>query len=214
LPFVSLILFLSGCSALSFSDSLASADRISFWEFDLVRRFDSVELYAGLSLGSAIAARLDSPAEVRTASPLRRIGIDRPVLAAPWYLDFPCSTWLRPIFQAFWHHQELLNILPLSQFRFWFWLFSDPAMGLTLPVLLEDPLLYRRQFGRVIGAFYGLTRWEPSPRPLGRRLPDPKIGTSRHGNYGRLFGLAAAGIAWFSPGTVPPAPKATGSSSR
>ena len=109
---------------------------------------------AGLALGSAIAARLT----LRQVRPLRLYaGLESIVAVFGCTLLFGLpllGQWLRPIFQAFWHHQDLLNILRFS-ISFLVLLLPTTAMGLTLPVLLEDPLLYRRQFGRIIAAFYG-----------------------------------------------------------
>ena len=62
--------------------------------------------------------------------------------------------WLRPIFQALWTHQPLLNALRFS-ISFLILLVPTTAMGLTLPVLLEDPLLKRYEFGRTVGLLYG-----------------------------------------------------------
>ena len=109
---------------------------------------------AGLALGSAIAARLT----LRRVRPLRLYaGLESIVAVFGCTLVFGLpllGQWLRPIFQAFWHHQELLKILRFS-ISLLVLLLPTTAMGLTLPVLLEESLLYRRQFGRVIAAFYG-----------------------------------------------------------
>ena len=62
--------------------------------------------------------------------------------------------WLQPIFQALWTLQPLLNALRFSV-SFLILLVPTTAMGLTLPVLLEDPLLKRYEFGRTVGLLYG-----------------------------------------------------------
>src|SRR5206468_3067947 len=62
--------------------------------------------------------------------------------------------WMRPVFQAFWSHQQFLNVLRVAV-SFLILLIPTTAMGLTLPILLEDPLLKRQEFGRGIGILYG-----------------------------------------------------------
>jgi len=151
---VSLILFLSGCSALLFQTLWLRLSGLAFgnsvWSAALILS----SFMAGLALGSAIAARLS----LRRVRPLRvYAGLESIVAVFGCTLVFGLpllGEWLRPIFQALWHHQELLNILRFST-SFLVLLFPTTAMGLTLPVLLEDPFLHRRQFGCVIAAFYG-----------------------------------------------------------
>src|SRR5207244_1636584 len=151
---VSLILFLSGCSALLFQTLWLRLSGLAFgnsiWSAALILS----SFMTGLALGSAIAARL----VLRRVRPLRVYAALESIVAV-----FGCTLvfglpllgqWLRPIFQAFWHHRELLNVLRFS-ISFVLLLLPTTAMGLTLPVLLEDPLLYRGQFARVITAFYG-----------------------------------------------------------
>ena len=142
---------------------------------------------AGLALGSAIAARLS----LRRVRPLRvYAGLESIVAVFGCTLAFGLpllGQWLRPVFQAFWHHQELLNILRFS-ISFLVLLLPTTAMGLTLPVLLEDPLLYRRQFGRVIAVFYGFnTLGAVAGALVGEGYLMPKIWTSWNGVNRRLF---------------------------
>lgn len=61
---------------------------------------------------------------------------------------------MRPVFQALWEHQVALNVIRFS-LSFLILLLPTTAMGLTLPILLEDPILRRDDFGRVIGLLYG-----------------------------------------------------------
>ena len=62
--------------------------------------------------------------------------------------------WMRPVFQEFWSHQQFLNVLRVAV-SFLILLIPTTAMGLTLPILLEDPLLKDQEFGRGIGLLYG-----------------------------------------------------------
>src|SRR4029077_15218499 len=62
--------------------------------------------------------------------------------------------WMRPVWQALWsHHSVLLGL----RFVLSFLIVSVPttAMGLTLPVLMEDPVLRQTNFGRAFGLLYG-----------------------------------------------------------
>jgi len=163
----------------------------------------------GLALGSAIAARL----VLRRVRPLRVYAALESIVAV-----FGCTLvfglpllgqWLRPIFQAFWHHQELLNILRFS-ISFLVLLLPTTAMGLTLPALLEDPLLYRRQFGRIIAAFYGFnTLGAVAGALLGEGYLVRRFGLPGTGLTAACLGLAAAGIAWLCAGIVPAGTQAT-----
>ena len=62
--------------------------------------------------------------------------------------------WMRPVFQALWNHQQLLNVLRFA-LSFLILLIPTTAMGLTLPVVMEDPLLRNQEFGRGLGFLYG-----------------------------------------------------------
>src|SRR5207247_5568045 len=62
--------------------------------------------------------------------------------------------WLRPIWQTLWNHQPALISLRFV-LSFLILLVPTTAMGLTLPVLMEDPILRRANFGRAIGFLYG-----------------------------------------------------------
>ena len=61
---------------------------------------------------------------------------------------------LRPLFQTLWTHQTILLALRVL-FSFVLLLIPTTAMGLTLPVVLEDRVLARADFGRALGLLYG-----------------------------------------------------------
>ena len=109
---------------------------------------------AGLALGSAIAASTTLP----RLRPLRLYaGLELIVAIFGCTLVFALpllGEWMRPVFQAFWNHQQLLNVLRFAV-SFVILLIPTTAMGLTLPILLEDPLLKRQEFARSIGLLYG-----------------------------------------------------------
>jgi len=206
---VSLILFLSGCSALLFQTLWLRLSGLAFgnsvWSAALILS----SFMAGLALGSAIAARLS----LRRVRPLRvYAGLESIVAVFGCTLVFGLpllGEWLRPIFQALWHHQELLNILRFST-SFLVLLFPTTAMGLTLPVLLEDPFLHRRQFGCVIAAFYGFnTLGGVAGALVGEGYLMGRFGLPGTGLTAAFLSLAAAGIAWLFAGTEPAGTQAT-----
>src|SRR5262249_34245220 len=61
---------------------------------------------------------------------------------------------LRPLFQALWSHQPILLALRVL-ISFVILLIPTTAMGLTLPVILDDRQLANADFGRAIGLLYG-----------------------------------------------------------
>src|SRR5205823_12072942 len=61
---------------------------------------------------------------------------------------------MRPVWQTLWNYQPTLLGLRLIV-SFLILLVPTTAMGLTLPVLIEDPVLRRTNFGRAIGLLYG-----------------------------------------------------------
>jgi predicted membrane-bound spermidine synthase len=151
---VSGILFLSGWSALLFQTLWLRLSGLAFgnsvWSAALILS----SFMAGLALGSAIAASTT----LRRLRPLRvYAGLETIVAIFGCTLVFGLpllGEWMRPVFQAFWNHQQLLNVLRFTV-SFLILLVPTTAMGLTLPVLLEDPLLKRQEFTRSIGLLYG-----------------------------------------------------------
>lgn len=151
---ISLILFLSGCSALLFETLWLRLSGLAFgnsvWSAALILS----SFMAGLAVGSTIAARWKK----RIARPLcLYAGLEFVVATFGCTLVFAIPVigiWLRPLFQALWNHQELLNVIRFS-LSFLIFLVPTTAMGLTLPVLVEDPDLHQFEFSRTIGIFYG-----------------------------------------------------------
>ena len=151
---VSAILFLSGCSALLFQTLWLRLSGLAFgnsvWSAALILS----SFMAGLALGSAFAAST-------TLSRLRPLavyaGLEMIVAI------FGCSVvfglpllggWMRPVFQALWNHQQFLNVVRFA-ISFLILLAPSTAMGLSFPVLLEDPLLKPREFSSAVGFLYG-----------------------------------------------------------
>jgi spermidine synthase len=109
---------------------------------------------AGLALGNGIAAR--SRRELR--SPLRiYAALEMTIGLFGFAIIFALPQlghWLRPLFQLLWGHDAALNSLRLA-LSFLILLVPTTAMGLTLPIALEDPGLRAQDFGRAIGFLYG-----------------------------------------------------------
>ena len=152
---VSGILFLSGVSALLFQTLWLRLSGLAFgnsvWSAALILS----SFMAGLGLGSAIAA---SGALSRYRRLRLYAGLELVVGLFGCTLVFAIpmlGEWMRPVFQALWTHRLLLNVLRVV-ISFAILLIPTTAMGLTLPVLLDDPLLRDRDFGRSVGLLYGI----------------------------------------------------------
>ena len=173
----------------SFSNSLAPTQRVSFWQFGLVRRFDSVELY-GRPCSRKCDRRAVKPPAGSTAAGLRGIGINRRRfrLHAGIWTSTP-RTMAAPHFSGpLASPGVLLNILRFST-SFLVLLFPTTAMGFDPACAVGGSTsLYRRQFARVIAAFYGFnTLGGVAGALLGEGYLMRKIWTSWHGINRRLF---------------------------
>ncbi len=152
---LSLVLFLSGISALIFETLWLRLSGLAFgnsvWSAALILS----SFMAGLALGSIIAASRNRP---RALSGLRAYALLELIigfLGCTIVFGIPVlGDWMHPIFQALWNHDGILNALRLLM-SFLVLLVPTTAMGLTLPVLLNDPGLRSCHFGRAIGLLYG-----------------------------------------------------------
>src|SRR5213078_3904491 len=116
--------------------------------------------------------------------------------------------WMRPVFQALWNHQQLLNVLRFA-ISFLILLLPTTAMGLTLPVLLEDPVLKRQEFGRGIGFLYGANALGAMAGALvGEIYLVQRLGLLGTAWTAAGVGCAAAALAWmFARADLVPARK-------
>ncbi len=154
LSILSLILFLSGASALLFQTLWLRLSGLAFgnsiWSAALILS----SFMAGLALGSAIAASIS----LQGWRPLRLYAaLELTVALFGCTLVFALphvGEGLRSIFQALWNYQAALNVLRFG-ISFLILLVPTTAMGLSLPVLLEDPLLIKGEFRRSVGLLYG-----------------------------------------------------------
>src|SRR5438309_918042 len=109
---------------------------------------------AGLALGNSLAAS----SKIRRWRPLQLYSVLEILVAF-----FGCSVvfvlpmlgdLLRPVWQTLWNYQPTLLGLRFVV-SFVILLVRTTAIGLTLPVMIEDPALRQTNFGRAIGFFYG-----------------------------------------------------------
>jgi spermidine synthase len=154
LAILSVVLFLSGISALIFETLWLRLSGLAFGNSIWAAALILSSFMAGLALGTAMAAS----AKFR-ARPLKlyaALEIAVAVFGCTIVFALPVlGELLRPVFQALWNHQSIL-----LEFRvlisFVILLIPTTAMGITLPVVLEDRQLVTTDFGKAIGLLYGL----------------------------------------------------------
>src|SRR6266496_401678 len=148
------ILFLSGIGALIFETLWLRLSGLAFGNSVWAAALILSSFMAGLALGNAIAAS----SKVRRWRPLHLYVVLELAVAL-----FGCTIvfglpllggWMRPVFQTLWDHHAALIGLRLF-LSFLILVVPTTAMGLTLPVLMEDPILRPANFGRAIGFLYG-----------------------------------------------------------
>src|SRR5213594_3877424 len=148
------ILFLSGIGSLIFETLWLRLSGLSFGNSVWAAALILSSFMAGLALGNAIAAS----SKVRRWRPLHLYAVLELAVAV-----FGCTIvfglpllggLMRPVWQMLWNYQPTL-IGSRFILSFLILLVPTTAMGLTLPVLIEDPVLRRTHFGRAIGLLYG-----------------------------------------------------------
>src|SRR3954470_24723924 len=154
LAIVAVILFLSGTSALLFQTLWLRLSGLAFgnsvWSAALILS----SFMAGLALGSTIAAS-STLGRLRPLRVYAGLEIIVALFGCTLVFSIPLlGEWMSPLFQALWNHQQFLNVLRFA-ISFLILLIPTTAMGLTLPVLLEDPLFNRQEFGRAMALLYG-----------------------------------------------------------
>src|SRR6266404_2940101 len=197
------MLFLSGGSALLFQTLWLRLSGLVFGNSIWAAALILSSFMAGLALGSAIAAST----ALHQLRPLRvYAGLEVAVALLGCSLVFGLpllGDWMRPVFQALWNHQELLNVLRFSM-SFLILLIPTTAMGLTLPVLVEDPLLQHQEFGRTIGTLYGFNTLGAVAGALaGETYLIRTCGLLGTGLTAGCVSCAAAAIAWLFSGAKP-----------
>ena len=153
LAILSVVLFLSGISALIFETLWLRLSGLAFGNSIWAAALILSSFMAGLALGTAIAAS----AKFRTRPLKLYAGLEIAVAVFGCTIVFALpiiGELLRPLFQALWNHQSVLLALRIL-ISFVILLIPTTAMGLTLPVVLEDRHLASAHFGRAIGVLYG-----------------------------------------------------------
>jgi spermidine synthase len=148
------VLFLSGTGALIFETLWLRLSGLAFGNSIWAAALILSSFMAGLALGNALAAS----SRIRQWRPLHFYSVLEVLVAI-----FGCTIvfalpvlgeLLRPIWQTLWNYQPALLGLRFVV-SFLILLVPTTAMGLTLPVIIEDPLLRQTDFGRAIGFLYG-----------------------------------------------------------
>jgi spermidine synthase len=150
----SAILFLSGIGALLFETLWLRLSGLAFGNSVWAAALILSSFMGGLALGNAIAAS----SRIRRWRPLRLYAVLEVLVAllgCTIVFGLPVlGELLRPVWQIFWNYQPALLGLRFVV-SFLILLIPTTAMGLTLPVLMEDPMLRQTHFGRAIGFLYG-----------------------------------------------------------
>src|SRR5205809_5631102 len=103
--------------------------------------------------------------------------------------------WMRPVWQTLWNYQPTLLGLRFIV-SFLVLLVPTTAMGLTLPVIVQDPALRQANFGRLIGFLYGSnTLGAVAGALLGEAYLIGAFGLRGTGLAAGLAGCLAGGIA-------------------
>jgi len=150
----SAILFLSGIGALIFETLWLRLSGLAFGNSVWAAALILSSFMAGLALGNAIAAS----SRIRRWRPLHLyvlLEVLVALLGCTIVFGLPVlGELMRPMWQTLWNYQPTLLGLRFIV-SFLILLVPTTAMGLTLPVLIEDPMLQQASFGRAIGFLYG-----------------------------------------------------------
>jgi spermidine synthase len=151
---LSAIFFLSGIGALIFETLWLRLSGLAFGNSIWAAALILSSFMAGLALGNAIAAS----SRIRRWRPLHLYALLEVLVAllgCTIVFGLPVlGESLRPVWQILWNDQPVLLGLRFVV-SFLILLMPTTAMGLTLPVLIEDPMLRQTDFGRAIGFLYG-----------------------------------------------------------
>src|SRR5438128_8402220 len=148
------ILFLSGIGALIFETLWLRLSGLAFGNSVWAAALILSSFMAGLALGNALAAS----SKIRRWRPLHFYAVLEVLVAfsgCTIVFGLPVlGELMRLVWQTLWHYQPTLLGLRFVV-SFLILLVPTTAMGLTLPVIIEDRLLRETEFGRAIGFLYG-----------------------------------------------------------
>ena len=181
--------FLSGTGALIFETLWLRLSGLAFGNSIWAAALILSSFMAGLALGNALAAS----SRIRRWRPLHFY-----VVLELFVAFFGCTIvfglpvvgdLMRPVWQMLWNYQPTLLGLRFVV-SFLILLVPTTAMGLTLPVIIEDPLLRETEFGRTIGFSLWVKHTRGDAwRHSRRSLFDRRIWTLRH-----KFGSCRSGL--------------------
>ena len=148
------VLFLSGTGALIFETLWLRLSGLAFGNSVWAAALILSSFMAGLALGNALAAS----SRIRRWRPLHLYAVLELLVAflgCTIIFSLPVvGELMRPMWQLLWNYQPtLLGLRFLVSFLIL--LLPTTAMGLTLPVIIQDPELRETDFGRAIGFLYG-----------------------------------------------------------
>jgi spermidine synthase len=191
------ILFLSGTGALIFETLWLRLSGLAFGNSVWAAALILSSFMAGLALGNAIAAS----SRIRRWRPLHLYALLEVLvglLGCTIVFGLPVlGHLLRPVWQMLWNYQPALLGLRFIV-SFLILLAPTTAMGLTLPVLIEDPILRQTDFGRAIGFLYGAnTLGAVAGAVLGEGYLIAAFGLRGTSLAAALASCVAAAIAWF-----------------
>src|SRR5205814_1074116 len=148
------VVFFSGTGALVFETLWLRLSGLAFGNSVWAAALILSSFMAGLALGKALAAS----SRIRRWRPLHFYAVLELFVASFGCTIVFCLPILgdvmRPLWQMLWNYQPMLLGLRFVV-SFLILLVPTTAMGLTLPVVIEDPLLRETEFGRAIGFLYG-----------------------------------------------------------
>jgi len=148
------VLFLSGTAALIFETLWLRLSGLAFGNSVWAAALILSSFMAGLALGNALAAS----SRIQRLRPLRFYALLEVLVAflgCTIVFALPAlGALLRPVWQILWNYQPALLGLRFVV-SFLILLVPTTAMGLTLPVLMEDPVLRPINFDRALGLLYG-----------------------------------------------------------
>jgi spermidine synthase len=201
------ILFVSGIGALIFETLWLRLSGLAFGNSVWAAALILSSFMGGLALGNAIAAspRIRRPAMTKPGEdgwrPLHLYALLEVLVAllgCTIVFGLPVlGVLLRPVWQMLWNYQPALLGLRFVV-SFLILLMPTTAMGLTLPVLIEDPMLRQTNFGRAIGFLYGWnTLGAVAGAVLGEGYLIAAFGLRGTALVAGLMGCVAAALALF-----------------
>jgi spermidine synthase len=218
LAILSVVLFLSGISALIFETLWLRLSGLVFGNSTWAAALILSSFMAGLALGTAIAA--STKFRARPLKLYAALEIAVAVFGCTIVFALPIiGEILRPIFQTLWSHQPILLALRVL-ISFVILLIPTTAMGLTLPVVMEDRSTFAKapadkqlasaHFGRAIGVLYGVnTLGAVAGALIGELFLIKAFGLFGTSLVAGLLNCVAAGIALLLAKNDPPSPEAT-----